>query len=150
MDTDFGRDFITITDEDGVEYELEILSTVEYMGALYYALAPADTDEDGGEQDNPCRVDEDSQVQPEQELPGSAGEAEQGKENAGEPQEQLCPRGPVALHYFFPGIAYLREAVGGCGHKCGKQQQCNRKNDVLFHNSSLYVKTYLFARQYMV
>ena len=46
MDTDFGRDFITITDEDGVEYELEILSTVEYNGALYYALAPADTDED--------------------------------------------------------------------------------------------------------
>lgn len=46
MDTDFGRDFITITDEDGVEYELEILSTVEYQGALYYALAPVDTDED--------------------------------------------------------------------------------------------------------
>ena len=46
MDTGFGRDFITITDEDGVEYELEILSTVEYNGALYYALAPADTDED--------------------------------------------------------------------------------------------------------
>ena len=46
MDTDFGRDFITITDEDGVEYELEILSTLEYKGALYYALAPADTDED--------------------------------------------------------------------------------------------------------
>ena len=46
MDTEFGRDFITITDEDGVEYELEILSTVEYNGAPYYALAPADTDED--------------------------------------------------------------------------------------------------------
>ena len=46
MDTDFGRDYITITDEDGVEYELEILSTVEYDGALYYALAPADADED--------------------------------------------------------------------------------------------------------
>ena len=46
MDTDFGRDYITITDEDGVEYELEILSTVEYGGALYYALAPADADED--------------------------------------------------------------------------------------------------------
>ena len=46
MDTEFGRDFITITDEDGVEYELEILSTVEYEGALYYALAPADADED--------------------------------------------------------------------------------------------------------
>ena len=46
MDTEFGRDFITITDEDGVEYELEILSTVEYEGTLYYALAPADSDED--------------------------------------------------------------------------------------------------------
>ena len=46
MDTEFGRDFITITDEDGVEYELEILSTVEYNGALYYALAPADIDDD--------------------------------------------------------------------------------------------------------
>ena len=46
MDTEFGRDFITITDEDGVEYELEILSTVEYDGALYYALAPADSDDD--------------------------------------------------------------------------------------------------------
>ena len=46
MDTEFGRDFITITDEDGVEYELEILSTVEYNEALYYALAPADSDED--------------------------------------------------------------------------------------------------------
>ena len=46
MDTDFGRDFITLTDEDGVEYELEILSTVEYNGALYYALAPIDADED--------------------------------------------------------------------------------------------------------
>ena len=46
MDTDFGRDIITITDEDGVEYELEILSTVEYEGALYYALAPIDTDDD--------------------------------------------------------------------------------------------------------
>ena len=46
MDTDFSRDFITITDEDGVEYELEILSTVEYQGALYYALAPIDADEE--------------------------------------------------------------------------------------------------------
>ena len=46
MDTDFGRNFITITDEDGVEYELEILSTIEYEGALYYALAPADADDD--------------------------------------------------------------------------------------------------------
>ena len=46
MDTDFSRNFITITDEDGVEYELEILSTLEYKGSLYYALSPADADED--------------------------------------------------------------------------------------------------------
>ena len=45
MDNDFGQDYITITDEDGKEYELEILSTVEYGGSLYYALAPADSDE---------------------------------------------------------------------------------------------------------
>ncbi len=45
MDTDFGQDVITITDEDGVEYELEILSTVEYHGALYYALAPVDAED---------------------------------------------------------------------------------------------------------
>ena len=42
MDNEYGQDFITITDEDGVEYELEILSTVEYEGSLYYALAPAE------------------------------------------------------------------------------------------------------------
>lgn len=46
MDTEFGPDVITITDEDGVEYELEILSTVEYNGALYYALSPVDAAED--------------------------------------------------------------------------------------------------------
>lgn len=43
---DFGSDFITITDEDGVEYELEVLSTVEYNGSLYYALIPAAEEED--------------------------------------------------------------------------------------------------------
>lgn len=46
MDNEFGQDVITITDEDGVEYELEILSTVEYEGALYYALAPVEAEED--------------------------------------------------------------------------------------------------------
>lgn len=45
MDTEYGPDVITITDEDGVEYELEILSTVEYQGSLYYALAPVEADE---------------------------------------------------------------------------------------------------------
>ena len=46
MDTEFGQDLITITDEDGKEYELEKLSTVEYNGFLYYALVPAETDDE--------------------------------------------------------------------------------------------------------
>lgn len=42
-------DVISITDEDGVEYELEVLSTVTYRGAEYLALTPADAAEDGEE-----------------------------------------------------------------------------------------------------
>lgn len=42
----FGDDFITITDEDGVEYELEVLCTVEYKGSTYLGVCPADTEED--------------------------------------------------------------------------------------------------------
>ena len=41
MADDYGSDFLTIADEDGIEYELEILSTVEYNGATYYAVIPA-------------------------------------------------------------------------------------------------------------
>ena len=37
----YGSDFLTITDEDGVEYELEVLSTVEYNGETYLAVIPA-------------------------------------------------------------------------------------------------------------
>ena len=39
---DYGSDFITISDEDGTEYELEILSTLEYDGCTYLAVIPAD------------------------------------------------------------------------------------------------------------
>jgi len=42
----FGDDIITITDEDGVEYVLEVLATLEVDGAMYYALVPASTEED--------------------------------------------------------------------------------------------------------
>ena len=41
MSEDFGSDFITIVDEDGSEYELEILSTLEYNGETYMAVIPA-------------------------------------------------------------------------------------------------------------
>ena len=45
----FGDDIITITDEDGVEYVLEVLATMEVDGTQYYALVPASTDEDEDE-----------------------------------------------------------------------------------------------------
>lgn len=37
----YGSDFLTITDEDGIEYELEVLSTIEYNGETYLAVIPA-------------------------------------------------------------------------------------------------------------
>ena len=37
----YGSDFITIEDEDGTEYELEVLTTLEYNGSSYLAVIPA-------------------------------------------------------------------------------------------------------------
>ena len=37
----YGSDFMTIVDEDGVEYELEVLTTIEYNGFSYLAVIPA-------------------------------------------------------------------------------------------------------------
>ena len=37
----YGSDFITIVDEDGTEYELEVLTTLEYNGETYLAVIPA-------------------------------------------------------------------------------------------------------------
>ena len=42
----YGSDFITITDEDGTEYELEVLSTLEYNGNTYMAVIPAADSQD--------------------------------------------------------------------------------------------------------
>jgi uncharacterized protein YrzB (UPF0473 family) len=41
MQDQYGSDFMTIVDEDGTEFELEILSTLEYNGATYLAVIPA-------------------------------------------------------------------------------------------------------------
>jgi uncharacterized protein YrzB (UPF0473 family) len=46
MSDQYGSDFITITDEDGAEYELEVLLTVEYNGASYLAAVPVAEDLD--------------------------------------------------------------------------------------------------------
>ena len=45
MNNEYGSDFMTIIDEDGTEYELEVLSTLEYNGETYLAVAPANTEE---------------------------------------------------------------------------------------------------------
>ena len=43
----YGSDYITIVDEDGEEFELEVLMTMEYNGATYQAVIPAvDADEE--------------------------------------------------------------------------------------------------------
>ena len=41
MADNYGSDFITIVDEDGTEFELEVLSTIEYNGFSYLAVIPA-------------------------------------------------------------------------------------------------------------
>ena len=48
MAEEYGSDYMTIVDEDGTEYELEVLSSIEYNGFTYLAVTPADSD---GEQD---------------------------------------------------------------------------------------------------
>ena len=45
MTDEYGSDFITIQDEDGTEFELEVLTTIEYNGATYLAVTLA-TDEE--------------------------------------------------------------------------------------------------------
>ena len=37
----YGSDFITIVDDEGNEYELEVLSELEYNGNTYMAVVPA-------------------------------------------------------------------------------------------------------------
>ena len=37
----YGSDFLFIVDDDGNEYELEVLSTLEYNGNTYLAVIPA-------------------------------------------------------------------------------------------------------------
>lgn len=41
MSEEFGPDFITLTDEEGNEFQLEYLDTVEYQGEIYMAFFPA-------------------------------------------------------------------------------------------------------------
>lgn len=49
MSDNYGSDFITIVDEDGTEFELEVLSSLEYNGCSYLAVIPAGSDDDAAE-----------------------------------------------------------------------------------------------------
>ena len=46
MTEEYGPDFITLTDEEGNEFELEHLGTLEYNGSTYMSFVPADMDEE--------------------------------------------------------------------------------------------------------
>lgn len=46
MDSEFGASYITIEDDEGNEFELEHLSTLEFEGEEYMVFLPADMDED--------------------------------------------------------------------------------------------------------
>ncbi|MCD8117618.1 MAG: DUF1292 domain-containing protein [Oscillospiraceae bacterium] len=46
MDDEFGASYITIEDDEGNEFELEHLGTLEYEGEEYMVFLPADMDED--------------------------------------------------------------------------------------------------------
>ena len=45
MEENFGSDFITLINDDGEEFELEHLDTIEYGGNTYMAMLPTDIDE---------------------------------------------------------------------------------------------------------
>ncbi len=49
MSEEFGPDFITVTDEDSNEFELEHLDTLEYNGQTYMAFFPAVQGEEKGD-----------------------------------------------------------------------------------------------------
>ena len=50
MDEEYGSTYITIEDDDGNEYELELLGDMEYNGQTYLAFLPGPEEMD---EDNP-------------------------------------------------------------------------------------------------
>lgn len=46
MSEEFGSDYITIVDDDGTEFELEVLDTMDYNNQTFVAFLPADMKED--------------------------------------------------------------------------------------------------------
>ncbi|HOP10071.1 MAG TPA: DUF1292 domain-containing protein [Oscillospiraceae bacterium] len=51
MSEDYGNDFVTLTDEEGDEYEFEIVRELDVDGEHYAALLPVCTDENCDHED---------------------------------------------------------------------------------------------------
>ena len=45
MSEEYGNNFVTMVDENGEEFVLEVLDTIDYNGRTYTAFLPADMDE---------------------------------------------------------------------------------------------------------
>lgn len=52
MSEEFGPNFITVTDEDGNDIELELLDVLEHKGQTYMAFFPAVLEEDEADEDS--------------------------------------------------------------------------------------------------
>lgn len=62
MSSEYGSDYITIVDEDGTEFELEVLNTIEYNGCEYLAVTLAGVEDDSETQVELLKsVDEDGE-----------------------------------------------------------------------------------------
>ena len=61
MANDYGSDFTTIVDEDGTEFELEILSSLEYNGETYLAVTLAGSEDENTEVSILKSVEEDGE-----------------------------------------------------------------------------------------
>ena len=61
MADEYGSDFMTIVDEDGTEFELEILSSVEFNGQTYLAVTLAGSEEEDTEVSILKSVEEDGE-----------------------------------------------------------------------------------------
>lgn len=61
MAENYGSDFMTIVDEDGTEFELEILSSLEYNGETYLAVTLAGNEEEDMEVSILKSVEEDGE-----------------------------------------------------------------------------------------
>lgn len=77
MSDEYGSDYITIVDEDGTEFELEVLTTLEYNGATYLAVTLAvdgededlevsilkSVEEDGEDEPILCAIEDDEELE---------------------------------------------------------------------------------------